>query len=474
MGHPELVIVSNRGPLSFSPGPGGDLVPRRGAGGLVSSLGPAVVGSGATWVAGAISEWDREAAARGVVEAEGFRLRSLVIEPAAYRQFYDAIANATLWFLNHSLFDLPRRPRIDRRWHEAWATFVDVNRAFASAVADEAPDGGTVLVHDYHLPLVGAELARRRPDLRTAHFHHTPFCEPSALRVLPDAVAIQLLEGMAGHGACGFHSARWAAAFEACSRAVLGRAPPTYVSPATVDTAALAGVAASEEGAAELASLDERIGDHHLIVRVDRIELSKNMLRGFLAFESMLEAHPRWRERVVFVSCAYPSRDGLADYLAYRSEVEALVERINNTWATPSWTPVLLDVSDSFPRSVAALCRYDVLLVNPVRDGLNLVATEGASLNRRNGVLALSREAGVWDQLGDAALGLNPFDVAGTADVLAEALDMGGEERADRARRLRAACGRRTPQDWLNDQLAAAGGGAGRATDIVSGSPAGR
>jgi len=460
MGHPDLVVVSNRGPLSFTTGPNGELVTHRGAGGLVSSLGPAVTGTGATWVAGAITDADRLAEARGLVEAEGFRLRLLAVEPDGYRQFYDVIANATLWFLNHGLFDLPRRPRIDRRWYQAWDAFRDVNRAFATAAAAEAPDGATVLVHDYHLPLVGAELARTRPDLRTAYFHHTPFCDPSALRVLPDEVATELLSGMAGHGACGFHSARWAAAFEACAGAVLGSAPTTFVSPATIDAADLAAVAASPKCAAELAALEERIGDCRLIVRVDRIELSKNLLRGFLAFEALLEAEPHLREQVVFAACVYPSRDALPEYLAYRTEMETLVERLNNRWSTPSWTPILLDTSDSYPRSVAALRRYDVLLVNPLRDGLNLVALEGPAVNDCDGVLILSREAGAWDGLGDGALGINPFDVAGTAAALSRALAMEPVERAERAASTRTASQRRSPQDWLDDQLAAAKGSA--------------
>ena len=458
MGHPELVIVSNRGPLAFGIGPDGRPVPRRGAGGLVSSLGPAVAGTGATWVAAALSDADRLAAGRGVVEAEGFRLRSLTIEAAPYRRYYDTIANSTLWFVHHHLFDLPRRPRIDRRWREAWATFGEVNRAFAEAVAEEAPDGATVLVHDYHLPLVGARLAELRPDVRAVYFHHTPFADPTILRVLPDAAAAELLAGMAAHAACGFHSARWARSFEACATEVLGAAPPTFVSPAAIDTADLAAVAASEECRAELASLEARVGDCRVIVRVDRIELSKNLLRGFLAFEALLESEPRWRERVVFAAYVYPSRDSLPEYLAYRSEVEALVERINNTWSTPSWTPVLMDASDFFPGSVAALRRYDVLLVNPVRDGLNLVAMEGPTVNERDGVLALSREAGAWDVLGGSALGVNPFDVAGTAEVLGEALAMGPEDRAVRAAALREAGAKRSPLDWLADQLAAASG----------------
>lgn len=456
MGHPDLVIVSNRGPLSFRTGPDGEPEARRGAGGLVSSLGPAVAGTGATWVAAAISDADRAAAARGVVEAEGFRLRSLVVDPDAYRRFYDTVANATLWFLHHNLFDLARRPRIDRRWREAWDSFVAVNRCFAEAAAEEAPDGGTVIVHDYHLPLVGTTLAELRPDLRTVHFHHTPFCEPADLRVLPDHAARQLVAGQAAHGAAGFHTARWAGSFAACAGTLLGRRPETFVAPAAIDVHDISGVAASAECAAELDRLEERVDGRRLIVRVDRIELSKNLLRGFLAFEDLLRARPEWRGRVVFAACVYPSRDTLPDYLAYRSEVEALVERINATWATGSWTPILLDTSDSFPRSVAALRRYDVLLVNPVRDGLNLVAKEGAWLNERDGVVVLSREAGVWDELGRSALGVNPFDVTATAEALGAALDTAPAERAERARDLREVSSARSPQDWLDDQLRAA------------------
>jgi len=454
--HSDLVIVSNRGPLSFNKDDDGNLVPSRGAGGLVSCLGPAVAGVGATWVAGAISEEDREAASQGVVEAEGFRLRSLVIEPDDYRQFYDVVANSTLWFLHHSLFDLPRRPRIDRRWREAWSTFVDVNREFAEAAAEEAPDGGVVLVHDYQLCLVGATLSKIRPDLRTAHFNHTPFCEPTALRMLPDEAATEIMEGLAGNGACGFHSKRWARAFESSCEATLDSVPPIFVAPAGIDTDDLAQVARSDESKEEFTKLDEQIGDRHFIARIDRIELSKNILRGFLAFEELLRTRPEWRERVIFGAFVYPSRDSIPDYMAYRSEVESMVERINNTWATPSWTPVLAYLEDFFPRSVAAHRRYDVLLVNPIRDGLNLVAKEGPTLNERDGVLVLSRESGVWDEMGEGAVGVNPFDITATADALAQALSMSRRERAERASRLRAITESRSPQDWLEDQLEAA------------------
>lgn len=450
MGQPDLVVVSNRGPLSLRTGADGRQVAFRGGGGLVSSLGPAVAGSGATWVAAATSAGDR--AGVGVIEAEGFRVRPVAIDTEHFRQYYDVVANATLWFLHHHLFDLARRPYLDARWRRAWSCFRDVNRVFAEAVADEAAPGATVIVHDYHLPLVGRELTRLRPDLRTAHFHHTPFCGPDALAVLPDEVAFELLDGMAGYGACGFHSVRWSTAFEACCKAVLGAAPPTFVSPAAVDVEELGRIGRSEECASDLAELERSVGERQLLVRVDRIELSKNIVRGFLAFGELLRSAPRWRGTVVFGAFVYASRETLPDYLAYRSEVEGVVDRINREWSTPDWTPILLDTSDRFAASVAALRRYDVLLVNPVRDGLNLVAKEGAVLNERDGVLALSREAGVWDELRDAALAVNPFDVVGTASVLAEALSMPADERARRARSMREAIQARTPLDWLRDQ----------------------
>lgn len=427
----------------------------------MSSLGPLAREADALWVASAISEADREAAAKGVLDEEGYRIRLLAIDPDAYRMAYDVVSNSTLWFLHHGLYDLPRRPRLDRRWREAWAAYRDMNHAFARVIIDEAPDGAVVLVQDYHLALVGTWLAQERPDLRAMHFTHIPFCEPGALRVLPSEVAEELLVGMSSHSSCGFHARRWAKNFEDCCVSVLGLKPATFVSPMTPDPDEIGDVAASEACDAEVANLDEALGGRKLIVRVDRIELSKNLLRGFLAYDDLLRTHPQWRGEVVFAAMIYPSREGLPEYLSYRQEVESLARHINQTWATPGWTPVTVDTTDNFPRSVAALRRYDVLLVNPVRDGLNLVAKEGPLVNQHDGVLALSREAGAWEEMGEVALEVNPFDIAGTSDVLAVALAMSPEERAAHAAGLRRAATARKPRDWLDDQLQGAAGAEG-------------
>jgi trehalose 6-phosphate synthase len=405
----------------------------------------------------AISEADRMAASgANLIEEEGFRIRMLSIDESAYRMAYDVVSNATLWFLHHGMFDLPRRPHFDRRWREAWDAYRAVNHTFASALIDTAPEGAIVLVQDYHLALVGTWLAQERRDLRAVHFTHIPFCDPGGIRVLPSDVADELLIGMSSHSSCGFHARRWADNFADCCESVLGWRPATFVSPIAPDHDDITSVAESAECDEEGVALDEALGDRMMILRVDRIEPSKNLLRGFLAYDDLLRTHPELRGRVTFVALIYPSREGLPEYLAYRQEVETLARNINQAWASPGWTPVMLDTSDNFPRSVAALRRYDVLLVNPIRDGLNLVAKEGALLNDRKGVLALSRESGVWEELGRAALTVNPFDVAGTAEVLAEALALTPAEREAHATGVRRAATERTPRDWLDDQILAA------------------
>lgn len=453
-----LVVVSNRGPLAFSHDQSGRLQVRRAAGGLVVTLGPGVARSGARWLASALTEADREAAAEGMIESDGFRVQSLVVDPDAYRAYYDVIANGTLWYALHGLWDLPRRPRFDRYWYQAWDSYRAVNQQFASAAAEAVAPGGTVLVQDYQLSLVPAALAEMRPDVRVGAFMHTPWCSPSELAVLPDAVAGEILTGLGGAAAVGFHSSRWAGAFVSCCEEVLGRRPSTFVCPAAPDAEDIRKVATSDACADAFARLDAMVGERRFIVRVDRIELSKNILRSFHAFDELLEQRSDLRGEVVFGAFVYPSRQGLADYLAYGQEVQALAGYINDRWGTADWTPIVLDADDDFARSVAALRRADVAVINPVRDGLNLVAKEMALVNERDAVLVLSRQAGCWDELGEHALGVNPFDVTGTARSLEAALDMPAGERQHRAAAMRKAVESRTPVDWFDEVLSATTG----------------
>jgi trehalose 6-phosphate synthase len=409
-----------------------------------------------------MNEADRLASAGGLMAESGISLVTLAPDEATYKMAYDVIANATLWFAHHQLFDQSRRPRFDARWHEAWSAYEAFNEMFAAAVVEHAAKDAVVLVQDYHLSLLGGLLATRRPDLRTVHFSHTPFAPAEAMRLLPWRASGALLSGMAGFGACGFHARRWEAGFNSCYAdeflaAQAGRrGPRTFVSPIGPDPEILLAEAAAAEADAANRALEESVGGRKLIVRVDRIELTKNLLRGFWAYEELLAAYPEWHDRVVLLALAYPSREGLADYLAYRSEVEHCVTRINERFAKGDWTPILFDTADDRTRSLAALRAYDTLLVNPIRDGMNLVAKEGPLLNERSGVLVLSTEAGAYAELEPAVLGINPFDVSATAAALLRALEMPDAQRIEMAGRLRALAGSHTAADWLADQLSVA------------------
>jgi trehalose 6-phosphate synthase len=459
----RTIVVSNRGPLTFRTGADGALVPVPAGGGLASSLHLLLAGTDTTWASVTMGAADREAVTQGLMHLDGLDLVPVVVDDDTYRQAYDVVANTTLWYVHHHLFDLPNRPRFDGHWRSAWEGYRAYNRAMADAVSDRAGEGDIVLVQDYHFSLLGRMLAERRPDLRTVHFLHTPFAAPSMLAVLPDDVAAELLDGMAGYGACGFHCHKWEAEFTACYAAAGRVAPRTFVAPLGPDVDVLAEEAASPEATAAADALAAELGGRRVVARADRMEPSKNIVRGMLAFEELLTAYPQWRGQVVHLAFAYPSRQGLAEYLAYAADVEHTAERINHSFGAgvDGWTPIVLSLQDDRARSLAALTLSDVLLINPVRDGLNLVAKEGPLLNTHDGVLVLSRETGAWEELelgGAGALGVNPFDVAGTADALHAALTMEPSARAARAAALRTAVVGRSSADWWADQLAAAQG----------------
>jgi trehalose 6-phosphate synthase len=458
----ELVVAANRGPFALSEQPDGTIVAAPAGGGLAPSLASAIAHSGeqALWVAAAMSDVERKSARTGAVSTghAGLSLHLVDLDEATYRAAYEVIANSTLWFCFHGLFDRSRRPLFDRRWREAWEQFRLYNTAFADRICEQAAPGARVLVNDYHLPLVGRALAAQRPDLRTVHFTHTPFATEEELRLLPRDARRELVEGLGGFGACGFHTARWQERFAAALATTGNTTTAAFAAPLGANPDRLMEVAATPACDARLQELDELLAGRQMLLRSDRMELSKNILRGFHAFDELLEAHPSLRGRVCFVARAYPSREGLAEYLAYRSEVEHLAEVLNERWTARCGgePPVVLIIDDDFPASVAAFRRYDVLLVNPIRDGMNLVAKEGPTVNGRDGVLVLSEEAGAYEELGEVALGVQPFDVSDTAAALARALEMPADERRRRAGELRRLSGANAPHEWLAAVLSSA------------------
>jgi trehalose 6-phosphate synthase len=190
-----------------------------------------------------------------------------------------------------------------------------------------------------------------------------------------------------------------------------------------------------------------------LLLRVDRVDLSKNVVRGFQAYGRMLERHPEMKGEVTFLAQLQPSRTDIPEYAAYMEAVARTAEEVNEWHGTDSWRPIELFMEDNFPRSVAAYKNFDVLLVNAVRDGMNLVAKESAVINERDGVLVLSENAGAHEELGEHALTVNPYDVDEQADAIHEALTMPAEERERRSRALRQTVMNNTIDDWVAAQM---------------------
>ncbi|GHD35377.1 trehalose-6-phosphate synthase [Streptomyces galbus] len=448
-----MLVASNRGPVSYTVGEDGSLTAKRGGGGLVSGLSAIGPDADALWVCSALSDGDREAVRRGEGEPG---TRMLDIPADVHADAYNGIANSVLWFVHHMIYQTPLEPVFDAEFRRQWASYEAYNRAFAEALAEEAAPGAAVLVQDYHLTLVPGMLRELRPDLRISHFSHTPWAPPEYFRMLPRDIAGQVLRGMLGADRLGFLTRRWADAFAACCEQFAGGTGDTLIGVHGLgaDGEFLRERAHRPDVAERMAGLREEIGaGRRTIVRVDRTELSKNIVRGLLAYEQLLVDHPEWRERVVHVAFAYPSRQDLAVYRDYTAEVQRTAERINERFGTPGWTPVVLHVKDDFARSLAAYRLADVALVNPIRDGMNLVAKEMPVLSEEGCVLVLSREAGAFEELGEDALAVNPYDVVDTARALHEALTMPAEERAERTKRLAAAATALPPAQWFLDQL---------------------
>ena len=468
-----LVLVSNRGPVTFDT----DGSFTRGGGGLVTALTGLASHRHAVWIASAMTEGDTAKAQEH--EGEPFEVQSgggeylvrlVTSDPEAYDRFYNVVANPMLWFIQHYLWDLSNAP--DIRQHESDAFehgYKVVNEDLAGAVIEQisGSDEPVVMVHDYHLYTLPAVVRAARPDVFLHHFIHIPWTQPDAWRVLPTAIRNEIYEGVLANDIVGFHTRSYRWNFLHCCRDLMGldvdfergmvccadgREVWVRSYPLPIDAEATQRVAASDRTASFEEELKRRRRDH-VILRVDRADLSKNVLRGFTAFDQFLDEHPEFLERVTFIAQLMPSRMDVAEYAEYLQRIEALVAVINHRHGTPDWMPIQLKLRDDLEEAVAAYKNYDVMIVNAMFDGMNLVAKEGPLVNECDGVSILSENTGAHEELGEFALSVNPFDIKATADSILAALTMSADERARRARGLKDVVTARDPGDWIDEQL---------------------
>ncbi len=480
--HP-LIIASNRGPVTFSRQADGSFDARRGSGGVVTAVTAIARERQPIWIAAAMTEGDRLRAAHALDSGEEliefgnpceFRLRFVVPDPEAYHQYYNVISNPLLWFLQHYLWDTPRTPDITKEIWDAWRDgYVVVNKLFADEIVAAASAAGgepLIMLQDYHLYLCAGFIRQRRPDARLQQFVHIPWPDPDYWRLLPMEIRRAICEGMLGNDIVGFQTPEHGRSFMYTCQAYVPDAVIDYSTlsvrwqnrrievrtyPISIDATAVRRMAYSKEAR----SHDRYLPNHwneFTVLRVDRAEPSKNIVRGFLAFDRFLEAHRDFQGRVNFVAITVPSRMDVVEYQDYLDDVSAVVGRINAKYANveTGWQPIHLIMGENYPRALAAMKWYDVLLVNSIIDGMNLVAKEGALLNERNGVLILSEGAGAVSQLGEHALIIGPTDVEGTADALHRALTMPLEERRRRAEGLRSSVEVDDVTKWFENQVA--------------------
>jgi trehalose 6-phosphate synthase len=477
-----LILASNRGPVSFRMTSDGDIEAQRGTGGVVTAISAISNYANPVWVAAAMTDGDRHRAedseGRHIQWVTGdyrFRLRFVTLPSEVYEMYYGMIANPLLWFLQHSMWDAPRTPNIDREVWDAWGQgYTAANQAFADAILDEiewSQKSPLVMLHDYHLYLCPQYLRPQLPADAILHqFIHIPWPGPDYWVMLPDRMRSAILTSLCQNDILGFQTRSSALNFLRTCESFLP-ADTTHVDysereatleghtvwvrdyPISIDVGDLRKMAASDEVQRYVDLIKPATGDELTIVRVDRAEPSKNIVRGFKAFELLLAEHPEYRGKIKFLAFLVPSRLAVEQYQTYLDEISGSAMWINAEYGTGDWQPVELFMGENYPRAIAAMELYDVLLVNPIVDGMNLVSKEGPTVNQRNGVLVLSEGAGSYEQLGLHAVTSSPYDIDGTAKALHQALQMERDARKEQAAQLRRTIAECDLPMWLIQQL---------------------
>ena len=474
----RIILASNRGPVEYHLSDGGNIVEQRGSGGVVTALSAIAQYADTTWVASAMTDGERRAAARARGDSlkvplmgDRFQLRFVCPPKSAYYKFYSVFSNPILWFIQHYMWNLPYSPNIDAEAYDAWENgYVPVNQEFARAIVSEAIRRGPsplIMIQDYHLYLAPAYIREMLPNIVMQHFTHIPWPDPGYWHILPAPMREEICRSLCSSDIVGFQTRRDVRNFlNTCdfflddadvdihSHTVTRNGHTTRVVayPISVDVANLRELVTSEWVRNYERELRPLCGAK-TIVRVDRADPSKNILRGLEAFDILLERYPRLIGQVNMLAFLVPSRTDIKQYQRYMEDIAGLVRSINNKYGTEEWKPIRVFYENNYPQAIAGLRLYDVLLVNSLYDGMNLVAKEGPIVNERNGILILSDTVGAYEQLKDGAISISPVDIEGTVEALYKALMMPEGERKSRAIILRRTIEEEDITLWLTRQL---------------------
>src|SRR5260221_5779509 len=451
----SLIIVTNRGPVEYYMDQDKTLRYRRGEGGVVTALIEAMPSLDTTWIALAMTEGDRMAVQqahdgllRPPLPSQRTQLRYVNVPKGVYHNHYDIVSNQVLWFLQHYLFEhsaaFPPVEHILRAWENGYAK---ANAAIADAVHAQIERNASstiVVLHDYHLYLAPTLIRHHHPAILMQQFIHIPWPEVRYWQShLPTEITQAIYNSLLGNDILAFQTKRDAQNFlegvpallkdvdvDVEDAAIIRQSHRTLVRdyPISISVAEERRIVHSAAGKHAAQHIRHLLGEQ-TIMRVDRIEPTKNIVQGFHAYAYLLERHPELYEKVTFLAFLVPSRQALSIYRRYREEILKLIEDINQKFGRNEWTPIQAFVQNNRTQALAALQFYDVLLVNPLIDGMNLVAKEGSIVNQRNGVLVLSRTSGAFQHLQAPPIPIPPPHTAPTPAAPHPALTLSPDDR---------------------------------------------
>jgi trehalose 6-phosphate synthase len=472
----NLIVVSNRGPVEFQH-ENDSIIMKRGAGGLVSTLLPLVEALDGVWIASAMTKGDSEVARRypgnkvPIPEiGTKFWIQFVLEEKERYEEYYSVISNPLLWFLQHYMWNSPYTPDIDDKIHKAWNKgYIHMNKIFADHVVVESKRNDKeplIMLQDYHLYLCPAIIRAKLGKIFLSHFIHIPWPQSDYFRILPYYMRESIVEGLLANDLLGFHIPRYVNNFlGTCeefadkidyeNQIVHYNGNETHVKsyPISVDSDGIKKLAASKEVLDRERIIKNIKGDKFLFYRTDRTDLSKNIIRGFKAFDMFLEKHPEYIEKVVFLTTGKPTRQQIKEYNRYSNDVQSIINEINNKYAKNNWKPIECRFKADYTLVVAAFKNFDCIIVNPISDGMNIVPKEAAVVNEKDGILILSETAGCFDEIKDETIPVNPYDISQTAEAYYQAIKMGENERKKRLRNLNSIVANRNIYDWISDQF---------------------
>jgi len=473
-----LILVSNRGPVEHQMSGDGWPEARRGSGSVVTAFNSLAQKFEFTWVASAMGEGDRVVSENGQgphikspLPGHEINLRYVVTPRRVYHKYYNILCNPLLWFLQHYMWNPPYNPNVDAAVHDAWESgYIPVNQAFANAVISEAQaleQAPIVIGHDYHLYLMPEFVRKEVPEAVIQHFVHIPWPTPQYWHMIPDYIIRRICESLCTTDLLGFQTIGDVRCFldtveefvpdvtvDRTSHTVArnGRTTSVKVYPISINVEEVQRIANTPRALDYENRLSADTGDV-TIVRIDRAEPNKNIVRGFRAYELMLTRYPELKGKVKFLAFLVPSRTHIRQYQRYMDEIQQVIQQINNNHGTDDWQPIVPFIENNYTQAIAGMKLYDVLLVNTIIEGMNLVAKEGPVVNNRDGVLVLSHSSGVYQQLSDGAISVSPTDIEGTMEALHQAVTMSAEDRKARAARMLNSVCREDINHWLYQQM---------------------